>query len=209
MRVRAKNNKTYIIERFSGHECTEYLDIIANFRIEYFKQYPYLYKGNLEYERNYLSEFIVNKESLIILVKNEERDIIAVSTSLPLTSEADILNNASEVFKEFNQLPQDYFYFSEVIIDNCHQGAGLLRYIYSEQEKYARNLGYFKVCIATVIRDSNDPRRPTKYYDQDKVWKQRGFSKTKMSFKHCWPTIMPDGSVSNFLNSMIFWIKDI
>ena len=45
------------VRRFSGPDLNNYIDNIARLRIEVFRDFPYLYDGTMEYERNYLQTY--------------------------------------------------------------------------------------------------------------------------------------------------------
>ena len=55
------------IERFSGLALEKYISDLARLRIEVFRDFPYLYDGDLEYEENYLKTYINCPESTIVL----------------------------------------------------------------------------------------------------------------------------------------------
>ena len=57
-------------EIIRGDKIKNYLDELGNFRISIFKEYPYLYDGNLDYERKYLSRYSKTSDSILLLIKD-------------------------------------------------------------------------------------------------------------------------------------------
>ena len=75
------------IQTCSGKEILPFLDDLARLRIEIFKDFPYLYDGNMAYERVYLKTYSDCPDSFFVIVRNDDDRIVGVSTSVPLESE--------------------------------------------------------------------------------------------------------------------------
>ena len=194
---------------FKGKEIIDYIDLVSQFRIENFKEFPYLYKGNMEYEREYLEGFSSNLESRLILVY-ENKNVIGISTSLPFLSEYDILEDGPSLFKSMGKNPRDFFYFGEVIISSNFREKGICKEIFRIQEKIAKQLNYKDICFLTVVRDRNDPRMPINYSNPSSIWDSLGYKPIEektLNFE--WPTIHIDGTVKNIENPMKFWLKEL
>lgn len=67
-------------------ELHEYLLDLAHLRIEVFREFPYLYNGNLDYEKNYLATYLQCPQSVVLLALNGA-EVIGASTGIPLTEE--------------------------------------------------------------------------------------------------------------------------
>ncbi len=148
------------------------------------------------------------ENSLLILILFSNLPI-GVSTSYPLTSDADILSSTYDKFKNENKKPEDYYYYSEVIIEDEHRQKGLTRKAYQVQEDHAKALGFKRLCLATVLRDVNDKRKPLNYPDTDSLWESLGFHKTNIVIEHMWPTLQVDTSLIDQMNQLVFWEKEI
>lgn len=57
------------IRRLSGDQIKTYLDDLARLRIEVFRHFPYLYDGDMDYERKYLDTYARSPESLFVRVR--------------------------------------------------------------------------------------------------------------------------------------------
>ncbi|MEK6627422.1 MAG: GNAT family N-acetyltransferase [Bdellovibrionota bacterium] len=203
-----KNSNRYSVETIKSDHLIFYLNAIAAFRIKYFREFPYLYEGNLEYEQKYISGFAKNPKALLLIIKSDD-EIVGVSTAIPLISDADILGNASKKFTEKKLNPKEFYYYGEVVIKPEHRGQGIASYLMRKQETFAKDLGYKKISLATVVRDKNDPRTPKDYVSTDEVWKAVGFKKEEIFINYEWPTILSNNTIKSIDNQMVFWTKEL
>ena len=205
-----------------GAEVAADIDEVGRFRVKWFRDYPYLYDGTLAYEQTYLATFAAEPRSLVIVVKaaaDEEATAgrtpgrtLAVSTSVPLMSQADILGSAPQIFRDAGHNPHDFYYYSETLVDPAWRGQGIGRRIYALREAEARRLGFTRVCFASVVRDADDPRLPrppADYRSNDRFWNRQGFHRTPLTIRFSWPTIQADGSTLEQSNPLEFWIRDL
>ena len=72
------------IRPVSGIAVEPWLDELADLRIRIFRDYPYLYDGSVEYERDYLDRYARSKQSVVVLAMEYNR-LIGAATGLPLT----------------------------------------------------------------------------------------------------------------------------
>lgn len=75
------------LKKLSGREIEPYLDALGALRIEVFREFPYLYDGDLAYERRYLETYVRSARSLAVLVF-AGAELIGATTCLPLEDEA-------------------------------------------------------------------------------------------------------------------------
>ena len=197
------------IEVYTGKAISEHISEVAEFRIRYFHDFPYLYAGNLEYESEYLAGYAKDPASILVKIRDEGGKLLGVSTGLPLATDADILEGAVEMFTGAGLVPKDYYYYGEIILDYSIRRRGFSRRVYSLQDAFAQARGFSKVAIATVVRDAGDPRRPADMADADIVWKGLGFAKTGIEFEYHWPTLESDGTVVDRLNPMVYWTREL
>lgn len=79
---------SYTIRIVHGKKIEPHLEALASLRIEIFREFPYLYDGSIEYERNYLNTYTGSPESIAILVFDRNQ-MVGASTGLPLEDETD------------------------------------------------------------------------------------------------------------------------
>lgn len=197
-----------VYEYLIGKAMQNYIQKVSELRIQEFQNYPYLYKGNLEYEKEYMLGFSSDPHSCLGLAKYEN-EIIGISTGMPLKSEADILKDAENVYHNANRDPCLYYYFGEFIILPQYRGKGIAKHLSLGMESVARKFKYSRICLLTVLRSDDDQRKPTNYKSIDPICYALGFKPDKLSIDYHWPTILENGDVKDVLNPMIFWSKEI
>jgi GNAT superfamily N-acetyltransferase len=197
-----------LYKTYNGSDIQSQVNDVATARIEGFRDYPYLYQGNLNYEKKYLSGYCQEPNALLICVYDNQY-LAAVATSIPLDSPSDIVAGAPKLFRTFGEDPQEYYYFAEIIVRPEYRGAGIAKEIYKLRMHHAASLGLRGLCLAAVERSFDHPLRPKDYKLSQPVWQREGFIKTDMTFVYTWPTIQTDGTVSDQENIMRFWTKKL
>jgi len=70
----------------TGNGILNHISNVANFRLKYFRDFPYLYQGDLDYEIKYLDGYAQDSMAALVQVTNEKGELKAVSTALPLST---------------------------------------------------------------------------------------------------------------------------
>ncbi len=155
-------------------EITPYLDDLAALRIQVFREFPYLYDGNRDYERQYLQTYIDSPRSLAVLVCADDR-IVGASTCVPLEDEDAAFRLP---FENAGIDPAEVFYFAESILLPEFRGHGLGKRFFDEREAHASSFGRFRyTAFCAVERPTDHPRRPAGYRPLDGFWQSRGYRK--------------------------------
>lgn len=66
-----------------GSDIAEWFDTVAHLRAKVFRSFPYLYEGDIEYEKHYLSMYARSADSLLVLALADDL-VVGASTGLPL-----------------------------------------------------------------------------------------------------------------------------
>ncbi len=157
----------------TGNEVAQYIPVVAQLRIKVFAEWPYLYDGNLEYEKNYLQTYSSSAGSVVVICKDNER-VVGASTAIPLSHEEE---SFKEPMRAAGLNPDEIFYFGESVLLPEYRGQGVGVRFFEEREKHARTFSWCKaVCFCGVVRPSNHPRRPKDYVPLDAFWRKRGFA---------------------------------
>ena len=186
-----------------GEDIRRYTNEIAELRIEIFRSFPYLYEGDLDYERKYLDIYYRSQRSILILAKDKDT-IIGVSTALPLVDENEYIQ---QPFKNKKRPLESIFYFGESVLRQEFRGQGIGKRYFQLREQHARSFGDYKTtCFCAVNRADNHKNRPTDYKPLDSFWISLGYEKDEeLKANFSWKDI---GSKTETEKSMTFWLKD-
>ena len=144
------------LESLSGAALLPHLDDVARLRIAVFRDWPYLYEGDVGYERAYLAAYAHSADSVVVLARDGDQ-VIGASTGIPLARDgtefqAPFLARGIDV--------QKVFYCGESVLLPGWRGRGIGHAFFDAREAHARNLGGFDwTAFAAVDRGDEDPRR--------------------------------------------------
>jgi GNAT superfamily N-acetyltransferase len=183
------------IVRVCGAEIESVWKDLAELRIQVFREFPYLYEGTFDYEREYLATYWKSPRSLAVLVKDAGR-CVGATTSLPL------LDEQAEFRAPFAD-PEQYFYLGESVLLPQYRGQGLGATFFDERERYARRLGFSKACFCAVER-TEEP--PVGYRPLHEFWTKRGYQRRDdLRTEFSWTDV---GANAETAKPMVFWVRD-
>lgn len=186
-----------------GIDTIQYIDTLAQKRIDAFKAYPYLYLGDLQQEKDFLNKFCQSENTRIIILQSQD-SIVGIATASPLTEAFDQCQNA---FKQTAFQIDQMLYIGECIIDKEFQNQGLGRKVNALLEDDAK-LSHFKfTTFCSVVRPLNDDRMPETYYQPSSIFTKYGYIKHEdIRCEFEWPMV-PSGQTQR--NEMVFWVKSL
>jgi GNAT superfamily N-acetyltransferase len=189
------------IERLTGARLGAHLPDVARLRIEVFREYPYLYDGDMDYEARYIASFAASPNALVVAAFDGEA-VVGASTAAPLAHQMD------EVTAPFRARGEDLstmFYFGESVLQFGYRGRGVGIRFFEEREAHARACGASLAAFCAVIRASDHPARPKDYVPLDEFWRHRGFAPAPGLICHIsWKEI---GEAEESPKAMEFWTK--
>lgn len=188
----------------SGEAVEARLEELGKLRISVFLEYPYLYEGTLDYEREYLQTYVRCPDSLVVLAMDEDK-AVGATTCIPMLNaepefQAPFLASGAILF--------EYCYFGESILLPEYRGQGIGKEFMKRREAHARNMNGVKFStFCAVNRAADDPRRPSGYQPLDEFWTRQGYQKhPELRAEFRWKEI---GDEVETPKEMIFWIKDL
>ena len=191
------------ISTHTGAAARPFLNEIARLRIAVFREFPYLYDGTLDYEMDYLEEYVTSERSLIVLAKHGS-EVVGASTGIPLAE-------ADEDFRKPIEAAgidvRDVFYFGESVLLPKFRGQGLGHRFFDEREKHAGNLGFRIAGFFSVIRADDHPLKPAHYRPHDAFWQKRGYARQDtMIARFPWKQL---GEPQESLHDLVFWLRTL
>ncbi|NVK40603.1 MAG: GNAT family N-acetyltransferase [Oceanospirillaceae bacterium] len=190
------------IKTLCGEAIAPYIDDLARLRIEVFRAFPYLYDGDLEYERGYLSTYARSPESLFVLALDGDR-VVGAATGVPMADETEEFKRP---FVAAGWNPDEIFYFGESVLLPEYRGRGLGVRFFEERENYARGLGRFSHCaFCAVERPPDHPLRPRDYVPLNDFWTNRGYQhQPALRTEYRWKDV---GETEESAKPMSFWLR--
>ncbi len=187
-----------------GSEIETVFDDLAALRISVFRDYPYLYDGTVEHEKEYLKIYSRSDRSLLFAVYDQGK-MVGATTCIPLDDETpDVKKPFQEAGFDLNTI----FYFGESILLSSYRGLGLGHRFFEERESHAASFGNFKsTCFCSVDRGNSHPSKPDDYRANDVFWIKRGYvENTSLQATMEWLDVN-ETAVSQ--KRMIFWTKNL
>ena len=63
-------NSNLSIQTVTGPSLSDYISEVARLRIKVFREFPYLYDGDLEYEKNYLRPYTECPDTVFVIASD-------------------------------------------------------------------------------------------------------------------------------------------
>lgn len=192
-----------IFERAVGEALKRHIPELAALRMTVFREWPYLYDGEAEYEAGYLSVYADSPSALAVLVRDGERVVGAV-TALPLADEPDTM---SAPLREAGYAPESTLYLGEFVLYPEYRGQGAGARLFRFCEEHARALGMKRLALSRVVRAADDPRRPVGARENDGFWTRLGcVFHPELCATLDWKEVGGEVAVPH---AMEFWIKEL
>lgn len=190
------------IQSVSGEALKDCIPALAALRIRVFREYPYLYDGDLTYEEEYLNTYVQASDSVIVLVFDGD-EVVGASTAIPMANET---VEFKQPFIDAGYNPDEIFYCGESILLPGYRGQGVGVAFFEQREAHAAKLGGFKYsCFCAVERPEDHPRRPADYKPLDSFWHKRGYQKApELATTYRWKDL---DEAEQSAKPMTFWMK--
>ncbi|MBY8964936.1 GNAT family N-acetyltransferase [Algiphilus sp. NNCM1] len=187
----------------NGEGARPYLDALARLRIAVFAEWPYLYDGSLQYEQDYLEQYLREPRSLIVLVRDGEQ-AVAASTALPLESAE---TEMQAPWRNDGAVLDEILYFGESVVLPAYRGLGLGRRFFALREAHGRALGRSRCTFCAVQRPADHPARPSDYVPNDAFWQRLGYR--RRADLHCTFPWVDIGDDQESHKTLIFWERPL
>jgi len=191
------------LEKAQGKEIEPYWDALGALRITVFRDYPYLYDGSLDYERDYLKVYVNCPSSLAVLAFHGDA-VVGATTCIPMADEAE------EFKSSFIQQGYDLSkicYLGESILLPQYRGRGVGKQFFKHRENHARELGLSLTTFCAVDRAADHPLRPSHYRPLDEFWISQGYKKQPhMQATFHWKELSEE---TESAKTLTFWTKEL
>ncbi len=172
---------------------------LADLRIAVFREWPYLYEGDLVYETGYLDKYTASPRASLIGAFQGET-LVGASTCLPLT---DATADVRAPFAAAGLDPGGYFYFGESVLRPEWRGRGVGVKFFAARAAEAE--GFASTTFCAVRRRPDEPRRPPQYRPLNDFWTNRGYTEQpELVCRMAWREV---GAAVETPHDLVFWTK--
>lgn len=191
-------------QSFEGADIRSVFEPFALLRITVFRDFPYLYEGSLDYEREYLETYAASQRALLFAAFDGSA-MVGATTCIPLTDETDEVQSP---FRAAGFELSEVFYFGESILLPAYRGMGLGHRFFDAREAHAARFGTYRMtAFCAVTRPSDHPMRPDDYRPLDDFWAKRGYQKVpELTTQFAWPDL---GESVSTPKTMTFWTRPL
>ncbi|NDK35897.1 GNAT family N-acetyltransferase [Rhodovulum sulfidophilum] len=191
------------IRTLTGAGIEAALDDLARLRIAVFRDWPYLYDGDRDYERRYMASYRDNPRAILVGAFAGEQ-LVGAATGTPMEDHAEGFAGA---FAGSGLDLSDIFYCAESVLLPDWRGQGAGHAFFEAREAQGLRLGRRYSAFCSVIRPEGHPRRPEGYRSLDGFWRKRGYAPLPgVVAEFDWKDIDDDTPTRHRLQ---FWIREL
>ncbi|MGI1664218.1 GNAT family N-acetyltransferase [Palleronia sp. KMU-117] len=189
------------VRTLTGAALAAALDDVATLRITVFRAFPYLYDGDLDYERRYLSTYAQSGAAILVGAFDGAR-LVGAATGTPMEDHADDFGRA---LADWDVPMRQVFYCAESVLLPEYRGQGAGHAFFEAREAHARALGRSHAAFCAVIRPGDHPARPIDYRPLDGFWRKRGYAPLPGAVAHFrWKDV---GAAEQTEKPLQFWTR--
>ena len=160
------------VQALSGPALDAALDDLARLRIAVFRDWPYLYDGDLDYERAYLAPYRDNPRA-VVAGAFDGGALVGAATGTPMEDHA---ADFAAAFGATGIPLSDIFYCAESVLLPAWRGRGIGHRFFDIREGHAAALGRRYIAFCSVQRPDDHPLKPAGYRPLDAFWRGRGYA---------------------------------
>ncbi|MBC7478658.1 MAG: GNAT family N-acetyltransferase [Pseudorhodobacter sp.] len=153
-------------------EIGAHLEEIATLRQAVFREWPYLYDGSLEYERQYVASYRDHPGALVVGALDGGQ-LVGASTSTPME---DLSAEFAAPFSALGIPRNGVLWGPESALLPAWRGQGIGHRFFALREAHARAMGRTHVAFASILRPDDHPLRPPAARTNDAFWRRQGYA---------------------------------
>ena len=159
------------VRRLSPDETAARLGDLARLRIEVFREWPYLYDGELAYERRYLAAYAAPSACVVGAFDGDA--MVGAATAAPMEDHASEFGAAAAAL---GRPPEAVWYLAESVLLPTWRGRGLGHRFFDLREAAGCEAGRAVAAFCAVRRPADHPMRPAGARDLAPFWRARGYA---------------------------------
>ncbi len=193
---------TVRLESFTGSSAKPYISELAQLRMKIFRDFPYLYEGDLAYEEKYLSTYLDSPDSFLAIVFDDTK-VVGATTAIPLAQETEAFKKP---FAEHGYDLSKIFYFGESLLYPQYRGQGIGVKFFEVREAQAKKYNAKLTTFCAVERPDSHLLKPVIYQPLHAFWRKRGYERqANLYTRYSWKDL---GDNEETYKPMVFWTKE-
>jgi GNAT superfamily N-acetyltransferase len=194
---------TIRVEALTGPALDAALDGVARLRIAVFRDFPYLYDGDMAYERAYVAAYRDSPGAILVGAFDGAR-LVGAATGTPL---ADHAQDFAAAFAGTGIDLGRVFYCAESVLLPEYRGRRIGHRFFDLREAHARALGFTAAAFCAVLRPDDHPARPADHRTLHAFWRGRGYAPLPGVIAHfAWRDL---GDPAESRKPLQFWFRDL
>ncbi len=194
------------IRAYRGEEAQPFLADLAQLRLQIFREYPYLYEGDLAYETEYATSYRNCPDSILVVAQDQGK-VIGISTAFPLVSAMSKKMELNKAFADHPHPMSDYFYFGESVLLPQYRGSGIYKEFFRYREAAALRHGCNRSLFMAIDRPATHPAAPEGYESLEPMWHRFNYQKEpKLVANYLWKEV---GATEETEHTMVGWSKTL
>ncbi|MCA8883533.1 MAG: GNAT family N-acetyltransferase [Rhodobacteraceae bacterium] len=194
---------TVTIETLSGAALTAALPDLARLRIAVFRDWPYLYDGDMAYEEGYVRAYAESPGAVVIGARADGR-LVGAATAAPMAEHDEAF---AAPLRAAGHEPAAFFYFGESVLLPDYRGHGIGHAFFDRREDAARAQRFRHACFCAVIRPADHPLRPAGARALEPFWRARGYAPLEgVTASFNWKDV---GEETETAKPMQFWARTL
>lgn len=187
-------------QSYVGAQIRPLIAALAALRIRVFRDWPYLYEGDLAYERGYLAEYATGQSVLVAAFEGDQ--MVGASTGMPLEDHGD-----ARQIEGLDVAQGDVFYCAESVLLPEYRGQGAGHHFFDAREAHARALARPYSAFCAIVRPEDHPAKPADYAPLNPFWTARGYAPVKDALAHfSWTDV---GDTVDSTKPLQLWMKHL
>ena len=191
------------VRALRGAELDASVEAVAALRSAVFRDWPYLYDGVPEFERQYIATYRDQPGALLVAAFDGAR-LIGASTSTLMEDHSEAF---AGLFAGLGIAVSDVLYGAESVLLPAYRGIGLGHRFIDLREAHARAMGRGYVAFCAVKRPAGHPARPADARSNAAFWQGRGYTALPgVEAAFAWKDI---GDSEDSEKKLQFWLRKL
>jgi GNAT superfamily N-acetyltransferase len=195
------NDRPVTVRTVTGQDILPLLPDLARLRITVFREWPYIYDGDVAHEEEYLQTY-VRSEGAAIIIAETEQAVVGAATCLPMLAATP---NVQKPFIDQGWDVPKIFYFGESVLLKEYRGRGVGVKFFAARE--AQAAGFETTSFCAVQRPATHHLRDPDYTPLDNFWAHRGY--TKRPELACRMTWRDRDAAADTEKTLVFWTRSL